>query len=71
MMRTAWLGSAARRSLLPSLPVHQFAVPMRWVQCCADVHDTKLVEQEYVELALNSITYQVWFPSWFPFTYPV
>lgn len=59
MMRTAWLGSAARRSLLPSLPVHQFAAPTRWVQCCADVHAKKLVDQEYAELALNSITHQV------------
>jgi hypothetical protein len=62
-MHTAWLGSAARRSLLPSLPVHQFVAPARRVQCCADVHATKMVEQEYAELALNSATHQVWFPS--------
>lgn len=64
MMRTAWLGSAARRSLLPSLPVHQFAAPVCGVQCgTADVHSMKLVEQEYAELELNSITHQVWFSS--------
>ena len=62
MMRTAWLGSAARRGLLPLLPVHQFAAPVWQVQCSADVHAMKLVDLEYAELELKSITHQVRFP---------
>lgn len=55
MMRTVWLGSSASRSLLPSLHLHQFSAPRCRVQCSADVHAMKLVEQEYAELELNAI----------------